>query len=70
MVCVLQIASLSDIVTNSQVPMSQRKKGLITEADRSKELSRLYRRTVFGFDEWREHRSGARYLRHMAGFWW
>lgn len=63
----VQMSSYIDIYKNSQKPLAERQRGLIIEGDRGKELSRLYRRNVYGFDEWREHRSVARYLRHMAG---
>jgi predicted membrane chloride channel (bestrophin family) len=36
-------------------------------ADRDKEDSRKYRRTVFDFKRWREHRSTKRYQRHIVG---
>lgn len=37
--------------------------GLFSE----KENSRIYRRTVFNFPDWRKHRSDQRYLRHITG---
>eukprot|EP00208_Stichococcus_sp_RCC1054_P004130 CAMPEP_0206135050 /NCGR_PEP_ID=MMETSP1473-20131121/412_1 /ASSEMBLY_ACC=CAM_ASM_001109 /TAXON_ID=1461547 /ORGANISM="Stichococcus sp, Strain RCC1054" /LENGTH=473 /DNA_ID=CAMNT_0053526755 /DNA_START=327 /DNA_END=1748 /DNA_ORIENTATION=- len=52
---------------NSSKDRETRKQGLITAADKRKEESRRYRRTIFGFEQWREHRSTSRYLRHITG---
>ncbi len=56
-------------MSNEKAEPGKRKAGLITAADQRKEDSRRYRRTVFGYDQWREHRSTSRYLRHISGVW-
>lgn len=63
-----QVASYSEILSNSKVPLENRKRGLILKSDLKKEEDRVTRRSVFGFEEWRSHRSMTRYLRHFTSF--
>jgi hypothetical protein len=39
----------------------------VGDEDAYKEESRKFRRTYFGFEQWKAHRSSSRYVRHLAG---